>query len=88
MAIVADAGSGTPSRIRKRKTDNGPINEASKRTAESESNSDQAAESKDDKRHRETVARPREDADLRSGTYWLTRMVLLRYLGFIYCKLV
>lgn len=23
---------------------------------------------------------------LRQGTYWLTRIVILRYLGFIYCK--
>lgn len=41
-----------------------------------------------------STAEPTEKADVKSvlkvqkGTYWLTRIVLIRYIGFIYCKLV
>ena len=27
-----------------------------------------------------------QPAKIESGTYWLTRILLLRYLGFIYCR--
>ena len=34
----------------------------------------------------ETKTMAKNDIELESGTYWLTRIVLIRYIGFIYCE--
>jgi hypothetical protein len=60
-----------------------------KRTVKSESLYDKATvkTSEDDSSLRQTKSPSvTQSSKIESGTYWLTRILLLRYLGFIYCK--
>lgn len=51
-----------------------------------EFSSDPAAEGKDNTVDKDK--KPTMETKLEAGTYWLTRIVFIRALGFVYCKVV
>lgn len=73
---MAAAGASGDARVRKRRVD------ASK-TEEKHANVSDGREEKDSKdgENKDKGVQP-----LQTGTYWLTRIVLLRSVAFIYCK--
>lgn len=48
--------------------------------------SDKKSSDKLQKKHLQETTNVTTSYTIESGTYWLTRILLLRYLGFIYCK--
>ena len=50
-------------------------------------NGGKGAKKVEDQKDSKEVSAEARRTDLEPGTYWLTRIVFLRSLGFIYCKL-